>query len=141
MYSVADHSCGVAELCGDHDPETRLYALLHDASEAYLCDLPRPLKHHGEFGRLYREVEAAVMAVVLERFGVKTTSKMLAVVKHADDVMLATEARDLMPQREVDAWAWMPPPRERRLVPMTPEAAAHEFCWRFADLMNLTHSA
>ena len=39
MYSVAQHSLLVAKLC-----RFRLYALIHDAQEAFLCDLPTPAK-------------------------------------------------------------------------------------------------
>jgi 5'-deoxynucleotidase YfbR-like HD superfamily hydrolase len=44
-------------------------ALLHDASEAYLVDLPHPLKHRSELGRLYAEAEDRLQVAICERFG------------------------------------------------------------------------
>lgn len=46
VLSVAEHSVMVARQVA---PEHRLYALLHDAGEAYLCDMPAPLKHFSFF--------------------------------------------------------------------------------------------
>jgi hypothetical protein len=47
IWSVGQHSLYVAELIGllmPGDPVARAYALLHDAHEAYLGDLSRPVK-------------------------------------------------------------------------------------------------
>lgn len=46
FYSVAEHSVHVARLVLERTDDKRqaLYALLHDASEAYLCDIQRPIK-------------------------------------------------------------------------------------------------
>ena len=63
FYSVAQHCVEVAMQLPD---ELRLAALLHDASEAYLLDIPRPVK-----GRLtnYKTIEKKLMSVIAKRFG------------------------------------------------------------------------
>lgn len=42
FYSVAEHCVHVSRYCS---PENRLWGLMHDAAEAYLCDLIRPVKN------------------------------------------------------------------------------------------------
>lgn len=91
FYSVAEHSVWVSSLV---DPEYAKWGLLHDATEAYLVDLPRPLKRHGLMGRLYRETEDRLMEVIAARFDLPWP--MPAEVKKADSVMLATERKWLM---------------------------------------------
>jgi hypothetical protein len=63
FYSVAQHSIMVAELV---PPELKLQALMHDAAEAYLTDIPTPIKK-----RLpgYVELEDNLMKVIAARFG------------------------------------------------------------------------
>jgi hypothetical protein len=101
FYSIAEHSLLVARhTVGDE--ATRLRALLHDAAEAYLPDMPRPLKHLPEFA-WYRETERRIMDAVCERFGLELEEP--ASVKAADLRALATEARELMPRVSVDRWA------------------------------------
>lgn len=57
-----------------------MYALLHDASEAYICDLPSPLK---QLCPDYRLIESRVMRAVYKKFGV-TTSGFEATIKEYD---------------------------------------------------------
>lgn len=76
FYSVAEHSVLLARYVA---PEHRLWALLHDASEAYLVDVPRPIK--GDLAG-YREIEARIMGVVSETFGLR--GDMPAAVHDAD---------------------------------------------------------
>jgi len=67
FYSVAEHSCLVARHCaGIGGNDLALAGLMHDAAEAYLIDLPRPLKQQL---RDYREIERQLEAVIAERFG------------------------------------------------------------------------
>lgn len=71
FLSVARHSIWVSDLLFNdgHDPRTQLSGLLHDAAEAYLGDLVRPLKHT-PFGQMYLEAEGKIEAVICEKFGV-----------------------------------------------------------------------
>jgi uncharacterized protein len=87
FYSVADHSIRVALEC---NPEYRLLGLLHDASEAYLVDVPRPIKQKID---LYREVEANVQGVICQRFGLPLIWPNL--IHEIDNRMLLTEAKQL----------------------------------------------
>ena len=65
-YSVAEHSIYVSELC---PKEYALWGLLHDASEAYISDLNSPLKTYSALGDYYKEIEARLMKVIGEKFG------------------------------------------------------------------------
>lgn len=65
FYSVAEHSWLLSHAVS---PENALWALLHDASEAYLVDLPRPIKHSPGL-EAYRAAESRLMVAVAERFG------------------------------------------------------------------------
>lgn len=91
FYSVAQHSvlvsCEVPELFARQ-------ALFHDASEAYLVDLPKPLKNHGIFGEEYRWCEERLMKVIAERFNLGWP--LDPEVKRADVALLATERETLM---------------------------------------------
>ncbi len=104
FYSVAQHSYYVslivAELGGK--PIDQLCGLLHDASEAYLVDLPTPVKWQ-VVG--YKEAEARAMNVICDVFKIPRQEYSPPgyeggsgwdLVKKADAIALATEARDLM---------------------------------------------
>ena len=90
FYSVAEHCVHVSQLCL---PEHALWGLLHDASEAYLVDLPRPLKLLPEFAP-YREAECRLQRAVAVRFGLPPDQP--ASVTEADDTMLWIKAHSLL---------------------------------------------
>src|SRR5579864_8305438 len=90
FYSVAQHSVLVSYICG---PSDALWGLLHDASEAYLVDVPRPLKRSGKF-QAYIDIEEKMTEAICRRFALPF--KEPPNVKIADTMLLATEARDLM---------------------------------------------
>lgn len=88
-YSVAQHSCIIADMVAR---PARMYGLMHDASEAYLEDVPRPIKPRlGD----YYPIEAALMAEIINQFGVTYTPAIKAAVRVYDDAMIFWE-RDLL---------------------------------------------
>lgn len=87
FYSVAQHSVLVSEVCSE---ENKLYGLLHDASEAYLSDLPSPIKHSMPF---FKKVENNLQKFVCEKFGLPNEEP--EEVKKADIIVRVTEMRDL----------------------------------------------
>ncbi len=97
FYSVADHSVWVMEHMPKHlGPEAHLAALLHDAGEAYLMDVPRPIKY-GPGMEEYRRAEDQIHALILIRFKVVDAHNRYAtLIKEQDIRALATEKRDIM---------------------------------------------
>lgn len=83
FYSVAEHSLLVSRLCSS---ENRLWGLLHDATEAYLVDLPRPIKWHLPD---YKAIEIKLEIVIASRFNLPLP--MPSEVKTIDDCILDLE--------------------------------------------------
>ncbi len=102
FYSVAQHSINMTiELnkrgCG---PRLLLLALLHDASEAYIGDMPSPLKR---LIPAYREIEKTVLQAIWNGLQITPPAQWeKAVIKRADELLLGYEAEALM--RCSDSW-------------------------------------
>ena len=138
FYSVAEHSVRVAMRVFEetHDPVLALLGLLHDASEAYLVDLPRPLKHDPAFAP-YLTAERACMDAILRHVGFTVTT-LPDVVKRADASLLADEAQEFM--RPVsDEWlAAMPPAEPMEHEPgWSPKRAEQAFARAFVAFSSL----
>lgn len=127
FYSVAQHSVLVSHIC---DFEDARWGLLHDASEAYLVDVPRPLKRSGKFDA-YLEFEDRMQKAVCKRFGL--SEKEPPSVKRADTILLATEARDLMSPLHPD-WRQPVGPLPFKIESWTPQQAKDNFLKRFSEL-------
>lgn len=115
FYSVAQHSILMADMAKMEGVslETQLKCLLHDAAEAYLSDIPRPLKHLEGFA-FYREAEDALLDVIFERFGL--APGMSPLLHYYDQVMLVTEQRDLMPPAASEGGKWFEVPEWNRVI-------------------------
>jgi 5'-deoxynucleotidase YfbR-like HD superfamily hydrolase len=130
FYSVAQHSLIVASLV---PPELRLAALLHDAAEAYLGDMVKPLK---VLLPEFAAIEDKVSALIGAAFAVDFSN--YAPIKRADLIALATEKRDLMPH-SAERWAYLDDIRAlpEPIATMSPWQAKQAFLARFAELDGL----
>jgi hypothetical protein len=132
--SIAEHCVRVSwlveKLGGTF--EERKWGLCHDAGEAFLGDLPRPIKHGTQAGFLFGSLEDGIMLAVCERFGLPPDEPLI--VREADMVMLATERRDLMIQ--IDGWGDLPEPLGETILPWTWKRAEREFLYEYALLVN-----
>lgn len=127
-YSVAQHSVMLAlyfEL-GDQRPLTK-WALLHDAAEAYLGDVVRPLK---PFIPAYRRFEAQLERVIWTKFGL--IGELPEAVKAADTAILGDERDQLF---KTNAHARLKRPGETglgtKLCPWSPSRAEEAFLTAF----------
>jgi hypothetical protein len=108
FYSVAEHCILASRI------ERSLDCLLHDASEAYLSDLARPIKKAPGLGDVYSKCEAKLERAIALRFGL--TWPMPPRVKAADDAMLRREAQELIPHLG-------------RIYAAPPKGTPHTHCW------------
>jgi hypothetical protein len=136
-YSVAEHSVMVSRLV---PAEHALWGLLHDASEAYLVDLPRPVKRSMPD---YRAHEDALMRVIAERFSLPWPEP--AKVKQVDRAMLSVERRCLLAESRL-SWGdvqggewdtWVAGMDEMDLPCWSPTTAYHEFVQRYVELTTV----
>lgn len=132
FYSVAEHSIRGTRALRERGASKRLQRafLLHDASEAYVVDLPRPIKR---MLPQYGDMEKLVERAIYDRFDVLHEPEDVATVKHMDEVMLATEKRDLMPAQS-KAWASLPDPLPERITPWPWESARSSFLAEWSRL-------
>lgn len=146
FYNNAQHSLLVCEIVemevkgikSDDDlVSLPLPALLHDAHEVYsgFGDVLNPAKRLNEETSRFIDVhEGTVNLAVCERFGIHNIFSH-PIIKHADLVALATEQRDVMgPPPE--PWCEMPPPMQRRIVPMTIKQAKNAFMRKLYELWS-----
>jgi len=125
-YSVAEHSVYVSH----HVPEgLALTGLLHDAAEAYLGDVPRPLK---PMWRNYKTIERKVLQAICVRFSAEYPDER---VKRIDNAILATEAHVLMGQG-LSGWHLPENPLEISIAGWGPEEAERRFLERYHQIKH-----
>ena len=97
-YSVAHHSVIMSRLLS---PEDALAGLLHDASEAYLSDIPRPIKY---MLKEIKTIENNVMDYVFQKYNVNYYNPIIKIV---DRQLCLTEAH--LFGMNVDDWEFEGP--------------------------------
>lgn len=131
FYSVAQHSLIVADhlLRTTGNPTTALYGLLHDASEAYISDVSRPVKTSAEM-TVYRAIERRLQHTVYRAFGLNEPEP--AVVKTIDAWVLDAELRDLMTDADPEHAARAAD--HYRIVPEASDVSEYRFRIWFLNL-------
>lgn len=95
FYSVAQHclNCSYEGEARGYSKRMQLALLLHDATEAYVSDVTRPVK--AGFPE-YRDMEERLNTVIFESFGLyKFTKEEKKMVKEVDDDMMYYEFEQL----------------------------------------------
>lgn len=141
FYSVAEHSVRVANYVEKLYPEPGYMAwvyaaLMHDATEAYICDMARPFKQLPEF-RFYREIEDKLMEHLAG--AMQIVYPFPACVKHADEVLLGTEVRDLM-GTPIDGWHFRYKHLHAKIRPWSPAKAKRKFLHAYYRLNPFGHT-
>jgi len=98
FYSVAEHSVIMATQTGLTTQDLKMWALLHDAPEAYISDLNQPLK---QALPEYRDIENGIMAKVSKKFNLEP-SIMPMIIKNIDRRMCQDEREVLLPPCDKD---------------------------------------
>lgn len=130
FYSVAEHSVHVSRIV---PKEHALVGLLHDATEAYLIDLPRPVKL---MLPEYRILEDINWRVIAQKFRLPVS--MHTCIKEADLAICKAEQRALMspepmPWSEV-SWGPKGEPPAVTIEGWPPQLAASKFLERFYEV-------
>ncbi len=126
FYSVAQHCCLVAEWVsgqGGATPVDVFQALLHDAAEAYLVDIPAPVKCEPEFRPLV-QLERRIQRQIYQHYGVPVEESQW--LRYADKAICIDEAEALMESGGA-GWGVRAVHGRLRVRPITP------WSWRSAE--------
>lgn len=140
FMSVAQHSLLVLSVVGNltapDDLDLHLAALLHDAAEAYLVDVPRPVKEDRSMEG-YRFAEERVWRAITHAFDVPAELIDHPALRTADDMVLVLEALTLLPKDSVhlppgvDAPRWL-----LGFRPVAPVKAREGFLAAYRQIMR-----
>ena len=132
FYSVASHSiaCSIEAEKRGFDKKIQLACLLHDASEAYLSDVTRPIK---AMLTKYLEVEDKLQNTIWEKYlGFIPDEEDRRKIFGVDDDMLSLEFLNLMPEKLGDRYKNIISEVNFEFVPM--EVTEKRFIDRFYEL-------
>lgn len=148
FYSVAQHSVHVAEKViradiFDDDRQMKkagLTALLHDASEAYIADVSRPVKQHHAM-ETYRAIERRIQHAVYDKWQLRDywrkqgplEQKVKDLLNRADLDLLGLEAQQLGGW-DISTWDIPAPGFSRDLFPLPPLKAKELFMQFYTEM-------
>lgn len=128
FYSVAEHCVHVSSIVA---PENQLWGLLHDAAEAYLSDIPRPIK---QVLPDFKRFEDHLLTVIAKRFSLPVN--IPEGVHQADNVLLATEKNSIMGE-EPAPWMDLPDSLDPAMIQcLVPGEAEVFFLERYRELYH-----
>lgn len=129
FYSVAEHSCLLSDWVWSQDvgnAQLAFEALMHDSTEGYLVDMPRPIKYKLPD---YRTIEDNLAAAIATRFGL--TTPMPRIIHEADSRILRDERAQVMSDSGNDWGTDSLEPLGVTVRFMAPLTAEQEFMSRF----------
>jgi len=107
-----------------------MWGLLHDAPEAYLQDIARPVK---QYLYEYVQMEGRVMKVIADKFELEGI--MPEEVRAVDDQVLMAEAKQLM-RGDITEWYTVATPAKVQIIPLPPAAAEKFFLYRYFEILD-----
>jgi len=128
FYSVAEHCVLLARAA---PPEAALWLLLHDASEAYLSDMVRPLKRHMPE---YRAAEDRVTRAVYQAFRLDPEMQPDAVKDLDCRIVMDERAQAMTPTGDTWNYGGAREPLGVTLQFWPPERAEREFLALYSEL-------
>jgi hypothetical protein len=131
FYSTAEHCVALARhFLSQGEKELAKWALLHDAAEAYLNELIRPIKPAVP---QYRDLESRLMWEICGRFGLPFEAPQE--VKEADRRILLDERLQVMPESPLP-WTTDGEPLGAIILCYSPRMARAAFLHYFGELFG-----
>jgi hypothetical protein len=126
-YSVGAHCIIMENTFTDkfEQREMGLDALMHDASEAYITDIPRPIK---ERIPMIEEIEANILYVIYQKYGIKHFLE----VQSYDHAMVYGEIEHLKMLNEIEDRI----PTNMKITNLQPSTIRQKFLNRFEILTD-----
>jgi len=119
FFSVGQHClwCAREAQARGYDRRVVLACLLHDVSEAYMSDVPRPLKH---MLPEYVAAEERLLEKIYKKYlGSELTAEEAALVKAVDDDVLYFDLKELLHETMDREVPQMKIPPDYRVVPFS----------------------
>lgn len=130
FYSVGQHciNCAMEAKARGYGPHVQLACLLHDASEAYLSDITRPVKEHLA---VYLELEGRLQGAIYEKYLTTALSQdEWEWVKDIDNQLLLYEFQVLMPKQVFPQQAHIVGSLQMELLPFEQVQKQYLGLWR-----------